>query len=208
MSQFFDEALEESNLTHAALRVRHVILGFVVIVTLFAMAYVFLEIDRELERSSSVNSDNVTWTLSQVEVDTLKLQRAVIIAADNPADPDALDDLRLAFDIFYSRFNILARSDQIAGLGSNLLMLMPGQHQIDRIRRPAQKAEATRHPQFHKRRTRRGSNPVGIDLQGALVGGERAFGHLSPPTPRAAPAPRQDRPRTAPPVALAPPRPA
>lgn len=119
MNQFFDEALEESNLTHAAIRVRHVILGFVVIVTLFAMAYVFLEIDRELERSGSVNSDNVTWTLSQVEVDTLKLQRAVIIAADNPADPEALDDLRLAFDIFYSRFNILARSDQIAGLPIN-----------------------------------------------------------------------------------------
>lgn len=119
MNQFFSEVLEETNLTHAAIRVRHVILGFVVFVTLSAMAYVFIEIDRELDRSSSVNSDNVTWTLSQVEVDTLKLQRAVLVAAENPANPAALDDLRLAFDIFYSRFNILARSDQMADLPIN-----------------------------------------------------------------------------------------
>lgn len=116
MSQFFDEALEESRLSQAAIRVRHVILAFTVIVTLGAMGYVFLKIDRELDRSSSVNSDNVTWTLAQVEVDALKLQRAVIAAAQRPGDPVALDDLRLAFDIFYSRFNIIQRSDQMKTL--------------------------------------------------------------------------------------------
>lgn len=116
MSQFFDEALEETRLSRAAIRVRHVILAFTVLVTLGAMGYVFLKIDRELDRSASVNSDNVTWTLAQVEVDALKLERAVRAALTRPDDPVALDDLRLAFDIFYSRFNILQRSDQMKSL--------------------------------------------------------------------------------------------
>ncbi len=67
---------------------------------------------RSIPTTSPGPSLRSRWTPS-------KLQRAVIIAADNPADPEALDDLRLAFDIFYSRFNILARSDQIAGLPIN-----------------------------------------------------------------------------------------
>lgn len=103
MSQFFDEALQETRLARAAVRVRHLILGITFIATLGAMAFVFTKIDQELDRSSSVDSDNVTWTMAQVEVDTLKLQRAVIVADENPGDPEALDDLRLAFDIFYSR---------------------------------------------------------------------------------------------------------
>lgn len=116
MSKFFDEALEESRLSRAAVRVRHVILGICFCLTLGAMGYVFVKIDRELDRSASVNSDNVTWTLAQIEVDALKLQRAVILASERPSDPAALDNLRLAFDIFYSRFNILSRSDQLRSL--------------------------------------------------------------------------------------------
>lgn len=119
MTKFFDEALEESRLHRAAVRVRHVTLAFTFLVTLAAMGYVFLQIDGELDRSSSVNSDNVTWTMSQVEVDTLKLQRAVILASQQPNDPQALDDLRLAFDIFYSRFSVLAKSDDLNHLPIN-----------------------------------------------------------------------------------------
>lgn len=119
MSQFFDEALQESRLTRAAVRVRDLIVGLTFVITLAAMGYVFLGIDQELERSSSVDSDNATWTISQVEVDTLKLQRAVLLAAERPDDPEVLDDLRLSFDIFYSRFNILARSDRLSVLPVN-----------------------------------------------------------------------------------------
>jgi PAS domain S-box-containing protein len=119
MSQFFDEALQESRLARTAVRVRQIILGLTFIVTLATMGYVFLGIDQELERSSSVDSDNATWTMAQVEVDTLKLQRAVLIASERPTDPKALDELRLAFDIFYSRFNILAKSDRLSDLPIN-----------------------------------------------------------------------------------------
>lgn len=119
MSQFFDEALQESRLARTAVRVRQLVLGLAFLVTLVTMGYVFHGIDQELERSSSVDSDNATWTMSQVEVDTLKLQRAVLIAADRPSDPQALEELRLAFDIFYSRFSILAKSDRLADLPIN-----------------------------------------------------------------------------------------
>ena len=67
MTKFFDEALEEGRIHRAAVRVRHITLAFTFVVTLAAMGYVFLQIDGELERSSSVNSDNVTWTMAQVE---------------------------------------------------------------------------------------------------------------------------------------------
>ena len=119
MSQFFDEALQESRLARAAVRIRQAVLVLVILVTLAMMANVFQHIDHELERSSSVNSDNATWTMAQVEVDTLKLQRAILVAADRPTDPQALDDLRLAFDIFYSRFNVLAKSGRLEGLPIN-----------------------------------------------------------------------------------------
>lgn len=116
MSKFFDEALEESRVARAAIRVRNAVLVATFLATLAAMAYVFAKIDAELDHSASVNSDNVTWTLAQVEVDALKLQRAAHAAAARPGDPQALDDLRLAFDILYSRFNILERSDQMKSL--------------------------------------------------------------------------------------------
>ncbi len=119
MSQFFDEALQESRIARAAVRVRQAVLALVVLLTLAVMAYVFLNIDHELERSSSVTTDNATWTMAQVEVDTLKLHRAILVAADRPGDPQALADLRLAFDIFYSRFSILAKSGRLEDLPIN-----------------------------------------------------------------------------------------
>lgn len=110
----FNEALEETRTTRAAQRVRNGILVVVGLLTVAATAYVFTDIDRQLERWSSVDSDNVTWSIAQVEVDTLKLQRAVSHALAHPDDPARLDAVRLMFDIFYSRFNIMARSDQMA----------------------------------------------------------------------------------------------
>ncbi len=119
MSQFFDEALQENRLARAAVRMRQLVIALTFVVTLATMGYVFFGIDQELERSSSVDSDNATWSMAQVEVDTLKLQRAILVAVETPADPQALDDLRLAFDIFYSRFRILAQSERLADLPIN-----------------------------------------------------------------------------------------
>ena len=118
MTRFFDEAIVDDRQTRAGARMRHVMLGVVFLATLAVMAYVFQTIDHELELATTIDSDNVTWTMSQTEVDALKFQRALLAAADTP-DARHLDELRLAFDIFYSRFSIIARSDQLAILPIN-----------------------------------------------------------------------------------------
>lgn len=115
----FDEALEETRLSRATARARNLVLGTVGLLVAAAIFYVFTDIDRQIERASSVDADNVTWSVAQVEVDTLKFQRAVIAARRHPDDPARLDHLRLMFDIFYSRFNIMARSQQMAALPIN-----------------------------------------------------------------------------------------
>lgn len=118
MSLFY-EALEETRISRAAARIRNLILALVGVIVVIATLYVFTDIDRQLERAAFVDSDNITWSVAQVEVDTLKLQRAVIYALAHPQDPARLDRLRLSFDIFYSRFNIMAKSDKMATLPIN-----------------------------------------------------------------------------------------
>lgn len=116
MSLFFSEGVQSHRPTPAGARWRQVSFALAAAVTIASMGFVFVEIDRQLERSGSTDSDNVTWTMAQVEVDALKLQRAVHNVVDRPGDPALLENVRLAFDIFYSRFMILSRSDQLAQL--------------------------------------------------------------------------------------------
>lgn len=116
MSLFFSEGVQSHRPTPAGARWRQVSFALAAAVTIASMGFVFVEIDRQLERSGSTDSDNVTWTMAQVEVDALKLQRAVHNVVDRPGDPALLENVRLAFDIFYSRFMILSRSDQLAEL--------------------------------------------------------------------------------------------
>ncbi len=116
MSQFFSEALEAEQSTSVSLRLRRIGLALVSLVTLAAVALVYLDIDRQLDQSRSTDSDNVTWTIAQVEVDLLKLQRAAEAALDDPSVTESLDQLRLAYDIFYSRMLVVKRSVNIKSL--------------------------------------------------------------------------------------------
>ncbi|WP_068116394.1 hybrid sensor histidine kinase/response regulator [Tropicimonas marinistellae] len=74
-----------------------------VVVLLFSLIiYGFYgEVLRELRSLNAADSDNAQWTLSQVEVEYLMLQR-VLEQADHD-DPAALAEIRKRFDIFYSR---------------------------------------------------------------------------------------------------------
>ena len=116
MTQFFSEALEADGFSRASIRLRHLGLALVAIITLAAMAFVFWDIDRQLDHNNTSDSDNVTWVIAQVEVDLLKLERAVADAIEAGATPEALDRLRLAYDIFYSRMLVVSRSDNITSL--------------------------------------------------------------------------------------------
>jgi PAS domain S-box-containing protein len=116
MSEFFSEALEAERSTSVSVRLRRIGVALVSLVTLAAVALVFLDIDRQLDQSRTTDSDNVTWTIAQIEVDLLKLQRATKAAMDNPTEAAALDNLRLAYDIFYSRMLVVKRSSTLRSL--------------------------------------------------------------------------------------------
>ena len=84
------------------------VLGSLVImlaVTIIAV-FAFLQIERQLGRSKTIESDNRTWALSQIEVDQLRLEVALLDAL-RQSGPDQLARLRLAYDILFSRVQLI-----------------------------------------------------------------------------------------------------
>ncbi|MGY6411240.1 MAG: ATP-binding protein [Alkalilacustris sp.] len=76
--------------------------------TLSVIVPLAIEADRRFAELRSAGGDNVYWTATQAEVDVLRLLVAVQTARETP-DPGALADVRLRFDILYSRAGSIAR---------------------------------------------------------------------------------------------------
>lgn len=76
----------------------------------FALMIVFANsADRQFQDLRSTGQDNTVWTANQLEVDILRLQSAILGArVRNDAGPD-LEEIRLRFDILYSRAGIVSR---------------------------------------------------------------------------------------------------
>ncbi|MGY3438681.1 MULTISPECIES: ATP-binding protein [unclassified Marinovum] len=72
-----------------------------------ALAVVMLagQVARDLRLLSTANSDNVQWSIAQSEVEFLKFLATLDAAATT--DPPAPEQVRRAFDIFYSRIDTL-----------------------------------------------------------------------------------------------------
>ncbi|MBL9060280.1 MAG: response regulator, partial [Mangrovicoccus sp.] len=83
-------------------------LGIVLAVCIGVVATLAQLVHREIDEASIANSDNLQWSLSQVDVEFLRFQLALEHAR---ADPAALDAVRRRFDIFYSRMTTLERGD-------------------------------------------------------------------------------------------------
>lgn len=78
---------------------------------LFSLA---LQISQELSRLRAAPTDNVQWSVAQVQVELLTLNEAIDRAlADDGA---SLDNLRQRFDIFYSRIDTLERGSVFAAV--------------------------------------------------------------------------------------------
>lgn len=97
----------------APLRRGLVVLGLVVPMLLgigFALGALW-EIGRQLDSARSAQSDNMTWTVAQLEVDLLNHALAIDRAdhATPDARPAALAEARRTFDILYSRAVVLDR---------------------------------------------------------------------------------------------------
>ncbi|WP_436399179.1 ATP-binding protein [Roseobacter sp. S98] len=72
----------------------------------------------DLEQQSSARSDNVQWTLTQVEVEYLSFLNTIEHAGHDPDATDAggLDGIRREFDVFYSRVYTLENASLFANL--------------------------------------------------------------------------------------------
>lgn len=95
-----------------ALRTRFLIWMSLAATSFVAVAFLAVNVSRELRLLNSASSDNVQWTLSQAEVEFLEFDLELVLAAQ-AADPD-LKTLRREFDIFYSRVKTLRESQLYA----------------------------------------------------------------------------------------------
>ncbi|MFW8636118.1 ATP-binding protein [Cribrihabitans pelagius] len=93
--------------------------GWVLVLALAAAAvlvaqslHLGYQVVQRLDDLSTAATDNMQWSLSQAEVEHLKLSQA----AQAAAEPAALPQLRRQFDIFYSRIATFRDSPLFAGL--------------------------------------------------------------------------------------------
>ncbi|MBD3765657.1 MAG: PAS domain S-box protein [Rhodobacterales bacterium] len=98
-------------------RIQLAALAMAAVVCLGVILALALEVQRRLDALGRASSDNVQWTLAQLEVELLKLHGAAQAALNAPpGTAPELNDLRLRFDIFYSRVRTLETSAAFAAL--------------------------------------------------------------------------------------------
>lgn len=103
-SRFARNVRAELRRTAFSARLAVVALG-VCLALVVGMAVILL---REIEDLSRANSDNLQWTLAQIDVEFLRFNLALEQA---DGTEESLANLRQRFDIFYSRVNILERGE-------------------------------------------------------------------------------------------------
>lgn len=102
---------KSKNLRHWTGGVFATLAGFIAFVAIVLLA---LNVSREMKLLQSAQSDNVQWSLSQVEVEFLELTRQI---AKEPAD---VAELRRRFDVFYSRISIIEAATVFETLRANV----------------------------------------------------------------------------------------
>ncbi|WP_297778122.1 ATP-binding protein [uncultured Roseovarius sp.] len=81
-------------------------------------SYIALDVWNRIRALDSAQQDHADWVFSQLEIEYLKLDRALDRARSGEADD--LANLRKRFDIFYSRTDIAARVRNIGGVGTEI----------------------------------------------------------------------------------------
>lgn len=89
-------------------RMRRSLTAVIVILFIGLILLLVVDVRRQLERLDFASSDNIQWFLSQSESEAIALELAAYKAM-HEAEPD-MKDLRLRFDIFYSRIDTLRSS--------------------------------------------------------------------------------------------------
>ncbi|MEO0568142.1 MAG: ATP-binding protein [Pseudomonadota bacterium] len=100
-------------------------LSCLVFALIAAVAFYTSQVFFRLDEFNAAQSDNIQYTMAQLEVDHIKLLSASgVLQQSETADPEQLAQLRRRFNAFYSRTNILASgaaySDTMRGTAADL----------------------------------------------------------------------------------------
>jgi len=93
--------------------------GLILLISLVAFAAGLFTLTKDARDQwnelASASRDNNGWNVAQTEVEFLRAMNAVTIAGskENP-DPELLSEVRLRFDIFYSRMVTIRDSSKLA----------------------------------------------------------------------------------------------
>lgn len=105
-SSFPDQATPNAS-TSVARVLRFAILTGIALVVIVVNILVFRQIDEQMIRANTAESDSTPWVLSQIEVDLLGYIQALLEAEAAGFDAKSLDEVRLRFDLFYSRAKLV-----------------------------------------------------------------------------------------------------
>ncbi len=89
------------------------IIWLTVVICVFGIGSLALDVNRKIQALATASSDNIQWTISQVDVEFLTLAKAV---ADNAAGTGSVAEVKRRFDVFYSRMNLVSASELFAPL--------------------------------------------------------------------------------------------
>ena len=84
-------------------------LAAVALVVIVANIIMFRQIDIQLERSYTAETDSTTWVVSQTEVELQRYALAITDAIRANGDAQSLEALRLQYDLLYSRVQLVNR---------------------------------------------------------------------------------------------------
>jgi PAS domain S-box-containing protein len=90
--------------------------ALIVAVVIGISTVVYSRIDHQLDRSREAESDNRTWVLAQLEVDLQRLQIGLLRAIQENGAAPQLEDVRLAYDILFSRVDLMRGSKTLDDL--------------------------------------------------------------------------------------------
>ena len=96
----------------------YVAAGLFLLAVTLVLGLLATQLMQELARLRSASTDNVQWSMAQVQVELLVLETAVDDAIHEET-PEALDAVRQRFDIFYSRIDSLRKGSVFSGVTQN-----------------------------------------------------------------------------------------
>ncbi|WP_170941119.1 hybrid sensor histidine kinase/response regulator [Antarctobacter heliothermus] len=92
---------------------RRVLAVLVVLLVVVTIAVLVLDLRQQVRRLATSAADNMQWTLGQTEVELMALEIAALRAN---AGVDTLEEVRLRYDVFYSRVQTIQDSSRFAAL--------------------------------------------------------------------------------------------